>query len=362
MALTHRARFLAVLKTNESEMAGLLRSLSNQGRGMLLRAATGPDGTIPAARSEPLRKEMQAAVTNMFLVQRSSGDLTPFEVIGGVVVPLSPYMRILWRNVKAATRVGVQKHADQMRRRLEKHPSILARLRAARGNPFLEAQRVQQLTGAVWHSRPFAYYDPAHLWIDARGYRLSDRIWQVSINVRRRIDLLIEEGIRDGRSAAAIAEDLEIFLQPGRALLRTDKPYGTDASADAMRLARTEITRAHAQADMMSAQENPFVETYDVVLSGSHPKTDQCDERVLSGPYTKTDISGIPPFHPYCLCSLRWNVVENAGLVIAQLREEVRKQRSLLLDLIGPMLVEQFTDMLLRQFAVAAPPEPLPFP
>jgi hypothetical protein len=235
-------------------------------------------------------------------------------------------------------------------------------MRRARGNPFEAARRVSQQTGAVWRPNPFAAYDPAHTWLDQRGYRLSDRIWDTSVRTRARIDALIEEGIREGRSAMAIAGDLEDFLLPGRKLLRTDRPYGQDASADAMRLARTEITRAHAQADFMAANMNPFVETFDWVLSGSHPKPDVCDDLAAGGPYLKGGDVRIPPAHPHCLCSMRWNTGEKAGTVIADLRAEVRKQRSLLLDLVGPLLLEQFVRMLLRQLEVFAPIEPVPFP
>lgn len=366
MAKTYRHRFLGVLKRNEREMTDMFTGLSNELSGIVTAYAVGEKQLIPPDRAQQVRKAAQAAVTKRFLIATGGGDMAAFDVVGGRVIPLSPYMRILWRNISEASLIAVQRHGDTITSRLQdKAPAVLGRMRRATGNPFAEAKRqiVAQTTGAVWRPNPFARYDPPHLWIDPRGYRLSDRIWQTTVEIRRKIDLLIEQAIRDGRSAFALAKDLEVFLQPGRSLLRTDRPYGRDASADAMRLARTEITRAHAQADVIAANMNPFVESFNVVLSGSHPKTDVCDIKAEGGPYPKSEEGAdIPPFHPHCLCSIRWNVSENAGAVIEDLRKEAERQRSLMLDLVGPVLLEQFTTMLLRQLEVFAPPDPVPFP
>lgn len=363
MAQTYRQQFIAVMKANERDMTALFQRLADQIRGTLLGAANA-DGVIPQARGQEVRESARAAVTAVFLSRGRGGDLVPYEVISGVVIPTTPYMRVLWRHIEGAMTVSVQRHADMMTRKLEKAPAVLARMKMARGNAFITAKRMQvkEQTGAVWRPNPFAEYDAPHTWIDERGYRLSDRIWRTDIEVRRRIDLLIDEGIREGRSALAIANDLEDLLLPGRKLIRTDKPYGTDASFDAMRLARTEITRANAQADLTAANMNPFVESFDWVLSGSHPKADICDELAEGGPYPKSGSAQIPPAHPFCLCYMRWVVVENAGLIIADLREQVRRERAALMDLIGPLLVEEFTRHLMRQFEVFAPSEPVPFP
>jgi hypothetical protein len=359
MAATYRQQVLRLLRRSDRELAGFFRDLADAARGELLRAA-GPDGVIPRSRSSAVRESVWGTVTRRFLVSTRSGDLAPFEVVGGEVQTVTPFMRVLWGGVTEATRQGVQRHADLMERRLAKAPALVARLRLARRDPFAQAQPVRQQL--VWQPRPFARYDPAHTWVDPRGYQLSDRIWQTTITLRRRIDLLIDEGIREGRSAVDIARDLEVFLQPGRRLLRTDRPYGQDGSADALRLARTEITRAHAQADLMAAQLNPFVEQFDWVLSGSHPRADICDELAAGSPYDKGDDAQIPPAHPHCLCYLRWHTVEDAQAVIDELKAEAARQRSLLLELVGPLLVEEFTRLLLRDAEFIFPPAPVPFP
>jgi hypothetical protein len=359
MAASYRAQFLSLLRQNEADMTLLFSRLSRELSGILAAAVDGPDQTISPFRHQAVRERAQAAVTRTFLVRGSAGDLKPFEVRAGTVIPTSPYMQVLWRNIQAGTRLAVERHRDEIARRLRKAPRVLARMQRATGNPFTEAQKVSEQL--VWRPRPFATYDPAHLWVDPNGYRLSDRIWRTTVDTRRRIDLFIEQGLRDGRSAFDMARDIETFLQPGRQLIRTEI-YGKDASFDAMRLARTEITRAHARADSMAANSNPFTDTYDVVLSSSHRITDICDQMAAGGPYPKTDTSHLPPFHPQCMDSIRWNTVSNASEIIGELQAEVDKQRSLLLDLVGPMVMDRFVQMLLGQAEFIFPPEALPFP
>jgi hypothetical protein len=184
-------------------------------------------------------------------------------------------------------------------------------------------------------SNPLANYQPAHTWVDARGYRLSDRIWQTSIATRSRIDALLADGIRSGRSAFDMARDLEPFLLPNRANLRTNKPYGTNASFDAMRLARSEISRAHSWATYVSGAFNPFADGLDWALSARHPKIDICDKFATIGmdgsrirePYPMN--AGFVPLvlvdsHPQCLCVNRLYASLSTGEVVEQLRQQMK--------------------------------------
>ncbi len=123
----------------------------------------------------------------------------------------------------------------------------------------------------VFAPNPLAEYDPPHLWVDPNGYRLSDRVWRTAGETRRKVDAMVDEGIRQGRGALALSRDLEEYLHPGRQIVRTKAPYGTDASYDAMRLARTEITRAASKAHEAAALDNPFVTGLKWKLSPQHP-------------------------------------------------------------------------------------------
>ncbi|PJF23673.1 MAG: hypothetical protein CUN53_21700, partial [Phototrophicales bacterium] len=51
----------------------------------------------------------------------------------------------------------------------------------------------------IFSPNALAQYEPAHTWVDPKGYRLSDRIWRTGEITRQRIDALIAEGIREGK-------------------------------------------------------------------------------------------------------------------------------------------------------------------
>lgn len=184
-------------------------------------------------------------------------------------------------------------------------------------------------TAHISEQRRYLEYTPAHEWLDERGYTLSDRIWQGGIRTRTKLDALIRDAIRDGRGSLRLSRELESFLIPGRALRRTNKPYGSDASFDALRLARTEIARAHAQASMKASQDNPYVEGMDTALASRHKCCDECDDLTTINengertrePYT-LDNAYLPPYHPHCICVAIPAVMSRAG-VVDQLREQM---------------------------------------
>jgi hypothetical protein len=238
------------------------------------------------------------------------------------VTPLAEFPRILnyWL-VWAQTEV-VNAHARFMNKRL---PDDLFRWLEGAQLPVHEQFIVN----------PLATYEAAHTWVDPNGYRLSDRIWRCGVATRTKIDLLLQQGIANGFSALEIAAALEAYLQPTRTGIRTLKPYGEKfmpdgASFDAMRLARTEITRAHSQASLAASQANPFVTGVDWALSASHPKIDICDSLATIGmsgerlkePYPKDGSVKIPPAHPHCLCNTRPFVGVKNTDVIAALRAQ----------------------------------------
>jgi hypothetical protein len=144
-----------------------------------------------------------------------------------------------------------------------------------------------------------------------------------------------------------VSRELEQFLLPGRGLIRTRAPYGTDASYDAMRLIRTEITRAAAQASEMAAAANPFIAGMSVVLSGSHPKYDICDIAAGAGPWPVGEIPAQYqiPLHPHCLCHYRYEMVENPQAILDELRNDIRKLRPGGL-MINPLQVAAFVKLL----------------
>jgi len=195
-------------------------------------------------------------------------------------------------------------------------------------------------------------------WVDGKGYRLSDRIWRADMDTRAKIDELLVRGLREGKGALDISRALEAYLVPSETGIRTLKPYGErfmpdGAAASAIRLSRTEITRAFSEASQVSAAMNPYVEGMDYVLSGSHPEYDICDEIASIGmggerlrePYTVYDCPmPVVDTHPNCLCHTRPVVTADADAVTSELRDFVRGGEP---ANVNPANPEMFTSWLL---------------
>jgi hypothetical protein len=153
-------------------------------------------------------------------------------------------------------------------------------------------------------------------WFYGDTQNLSGRIWRI-------------DGIADGDSAWNIAKNLEEFLGAGEGCPRwtSTRLYGRTASEksagdtaglligndcdgrgvsyNALRLARTEIQKAHALATDKVLAAQPWVEQEQCHLSASHPEADECDDIVQGG--EKNDgiypVGTIEyPLHPHCFC------------------------------------------------------------
>jgi hypothetical protein len=187
-------------------------------------------------------------------------------------------------------------------------------------------------------------FDSTRTWVDPAGYRLSDRVWRARQAVRDQIDQVLREALANGTDALEVADILEQFLNPAYApvrnargrLVRDQKPVivtsapgrGGMGSFSARRLARTEISRAHGQATIETAKRTPFAVGVKWNLSGSHPKSDPCDENSRRDDY---DLGPgvyppekVPPYpnHPQCLCNLSTATESDVDAVVGRLREQ----------------------------------------
>lgn len=220
------------------------------------------------------------------------------------VSPLSPYARLLNKWLVLPQWAVVRSNARFLRRRLKNHPDILRWLASRRPSAEQESR-----------SNPLAAYSPAHTWVDPNGYRLSDRIWRAGFDARVRLDAMLRDAIEQGTGALELSKQLEQFLLPEAKGLTTTRPYGKRANYHALRLARTEISRAHSYATYAAGLGNPYVTGMDWALSIMHPKFDVCDRLATIGmngerlrdPYP---ITSNPPIvvqssHPQCICTNR---------------------------------------------------------
>ena len=152
------------------------------------------------------------------------------------------------------------------------------------------------------------------------GRTLQGRITTIKTGNIRIVRTIIEEGVRRGSSVLSIANQIEAYVQPdilGRRVRPFDLyrqrfgrpksfvPKGIPAGSmdyNAVRIARTETARTYRAATVDFYKNKDYVDGFDLVMSGSHPKTDECDGYAADSPYY--EIEQIPDSHPNCLCDV----------------------------------------------------------
>ena len=159
------------------------------------------------------------------------------------------------------------------------------------------------------------------------GMDLSQRVWKCTSDIKETIELGIDVGLGEGRSAQELSRDLRGYLNEPNALFRRvrDK-YGNlnlskaaklyhpgrgvyrSSAKNAMRLARTEVNMAYRESEYLRWQQLDFVVGIRIWLSNNHtildskgnpiPLIDVCDD--LAGNYPKT--FRFVGWHPQCRC------------------------------------------------------------
>ena len=153
------------------------------------------------------------------------------------------------------------------------------------------------------------------------GLKLSDRIWKTFENIPKEIDVMVQNHIKQGKSAHILAEELQQnLIEPNRLFRRVKNPktgklewskaaqqykpgQGVYRSSykNALRLARTEMNRGYRQAEWNDFQNNDQIYGYEIVLSRN--TENQCEVcRKLAGVYPKWFLwTG---WHPQCRCRM----------------------------------------------------------
>lgn len=161
------------------------------------------------------------------------------------------------------------------------------------------------------------------------GLGLSQRVWKYVGDIKDTIELGIDVGLGEGRSAQQLSKDLRQCLQqPDKLFRRVRDKYGNlrlskaaalyhpgqgvyrSSARNAQRLARTEVNMAYRQAEYLRWQQLDFVVGIRIWLSNNHtvldskgrpqPLVDVCDE--LKGDYPKT--FRFAGWHPQCRCQV----------------------------------------------------------
>nr|DAJ39496.1 MAG TPA: minor capsid protein [Caudoviricetes sp.] len=154
------------------------------------------------------------------------------------------------------------------------------------------------------------------------GLSLSERVWNYADQFKDEMELGLDIGIRNGRSADALSRDLRSYLkEPNKLFRRVRNEYGQlvlseraknykpgrgvyrSSYKNARRLAATETNTSYRTADHLRWEKMDFVVGIEIHLSNNHtlngkPFHDICDE--LAGKYPKSfKFTG---WHPHCRC------------------------------------------------------------
>ena len=149
------------------------------------------------------------------------------------------------------------------------------------------------------------------------GLDLSKRIWRYADQFKAQMELGLDIGLGDGKSAQVLSKELRSFLvDPDKLFRRVRDKHGNlvlskNAKAfnpgqgkyrssykNAMRLTRSEINMAYRESDQQRWNRLDFIVGFEVVTSNNHPLYDICD--VLKGKYPKTFV--FKGWHPQCRC------------------------------------------------------------
>lgn len=317
MAETFRSRQLRLERDLMARFGREHAELARLIARFILLYAVNREGRFIIPNTRRVRESIRAAVWARFL--RPYYIAAADDAFDGPN-PLSPYARLIFAGVQGGIAITAEQQAAIIRQATGAAEDVYQYLTGAR--PFITTAQPRSLRG---------WYEPFHRFVDPKGHKLSDRVWIDAVEVRSRIDRLLDYHIGRGTPAVEIGNELEAFLTPGAAVQRTNTPYGTEGSYAARRLARTEITAAAGRAVVNASIVNPFVEALKWALSLAHKCCDICDDYAAGGEngdgvYAPDEVPGYPA-HPHDWCNLQPVVTKSRAAIVAMLRADMRGAR-----------------------------------
>lgn len=150
------------------------------------------------------------------------------------------------------------------------------------------------------------------------GMNLSSRVWNLTQQFKSEMELALELGMGEGKSAAALSRDVRKYLvEPNKLFRRVRDKSGalrlSKAAAayhpgqgvyrssykNALRMTATENNIAYRTADHNRWQALPFVIGIEIHISNNHPTEDICD--LFDGKRFPKDFK-FTGWHPWCRC------------------------------------------------------------
>lgn len=149
------------------------------------------------------------------------------------------------------------------------------------------------------------------------GMNLSTRVWNLTQQFQGELEMAIDVGLMEGRTAQQLSQDVRAYLnEPAKLFRRVRDARGQlhlskrarnyhpgqgvyrSSYKNAMRLTRTEINGAYRDADYQRWQDLDFVVGFQVKRSNHFYDCPVCDS--LAGRYPKQ--FKFIGFHPHCRC------------------------------------------------------------
>ena len=150
------------------------------------------------------------------------------------------------------------------------------------------------------------------------GMNLSRRVWNLTQQFKSEMELALELGMGEGKSAAALSRDVRKYLvEPNKLFRRVRDKSGalrlSKAAAayhpgqgvyrssykNALRMTATENNIAYRTSDHNRWQALPFVIGIEIHISNNHPTEDICD--LFDGKRFPKDFK-FTGWHPWCRC------------------------------------------------------------
>lgn len=193
--------------------------------------------------------------------------------------------------------------------------------------PALSAAQISEQLRKLANSNAKAAFDQRR----KRGLGLSDKVWQYTGQYKQELEMALDIGIGEGKSAQALSREVRRYLkQPNMLFRKVRDKHGVlhlskrakayhpgrgvyrSSAKNALRMVATETNIAYRSADYLNTKASPWIVGIRIVLSNNHtckdsqgvaqPFTDICDK--LAGRYPKDfKFTG---WHPNCRCHIEY--------------------------------------------------------
>ncbi|HDY86551.1 MAG TPA: hypothetical protein ENH82_00365 [bacterium] len=130
------------------------------------------------------------------------------------------------------------------------------------------------------------------------GFNLSQRVWNITDEIKSEMTDLISTGVLEGKSAIVLSKELTKYVKGRPIRYKGTLIPGKNLTFQSIRLAANEMNMAFRTSDFLQNSQLPFTTGVTVHLSAAHPRPDICDE--MQGEYPKGfEFVG---WHILCIC------------------------------------------------------------